>query len=91
MKYIRIAELNRINNVCIIFDDIINHSDMVKQLSLRQEDIVSAGFVSKKVSEMGNPVFFPFGKSVTLSKESLKDDYKHLNHLLYSTFDTESY
>jgi len=81
-KYIRVKLLNGIKDVFVTFSGKFNHSDMMRQLCLCKEDIVSAGFVTiihdGCVSE-----YLCFGKSITLDIGHLEEDSEKLNGQIY--------
>jgi hypothetical protein len=91
-KYIRFKKIDGINDVIIVFPVILDHKKFARQLGHDKEGIVSAGFVSICESEMGNPKYTCFGRSVSLDLESIPDeDARHLNYQLYETYDQDSF
>lgn len=91
MKYIRLDEFDNTYDFCVVFPDIMNHSDMVISLGSSLDNVVSAGFVTITKSEMGNPVFKAYGESVSLNKKCQEDDDRYLNYMIYKSFDKEDY
>jgi len=91
-KYIRLKKLHNISDVILVFPEIIDHSAFTRQLGFRADDVVSAGFTCIDESDMGNPVYRCYGRSVSLNKESIPvEDSKYLNYQLYNTYDKEDY
>jgi hypothetical protein len=67
------------NNIPIVFPEIINHSDMARNMGWKKEDIIGAGFVY-----LGEDYSYTcYGESVSLRVKSRgEEDEKILNRYL---------
>ena len=91
-KYIRVKKLDGISNIILLFPKILDHSKYVRQLGLQKDEIVSAGFVHLDISDMGNPKYKCYGKSVSLNLPSKEEeDSKHLNYQIYETYNQDDF
>lgn len=91
-KYVRLKCFDGMTNVIFTFPDTIDHSKYVQMIGSSKDNVASAGFVSFSKSEMGNPTYNCYGRSVSLDIDSIpEEDNLHLNYQIYNTFDTDEY
>jgi hypothetical protein len=93
-KYIIIktahTKFSKIDNVPIIFPNILNHSEMAEKFG-GKENIVSAGFISIYPSyndqgEVEEITYVPYGESISLGIKSREEDKKLIKYLFESLF-----
>lgn len=85
-KYIRVDTLLGSTDVFILFPPSISHQNMAFNLSLRDGDIISAGFV-QNIVEKGKRQANCHGTSYTLKTEADPSDTEALNRQHYGTED----
>lgn len=92
-KYVRIENYTGGCDVVFTFSKLVGHDEFVnRMMGVEKEDVVSAGFVDIRESDLGNPIYHCYGKSVSLGLESNPEsDSKELNYQLYGTYDQEDF
>ena len=89
-KYIRIKELNGVEDVFILFPPDITHSNVAFRMGISDSNLVSAGFVQNIVKN-GKREANCHGKSVSLKVESQPEDTELLNKQHYAHDESQKY
>ncbi len=89
LKYVKANYLGDI--VIFSFPKLINHSNFTKSMGIKEDDILSAGFIRMATNSEKLPTLKCFGKSVSLKKQSDPNDSELATRQHYSEMDFQDF
>lgn len=89
LKYVKANYLGEV--IVFSFPKLVNHSDFTKSMNIKEDDILSAGFIRMTTNSKKSLILKCFGKSISLKKQSDPEDSKLATRQHYSEMDIEDF